>query len=98
MPSGRSDPRGASAPPQTRRAGSTALSASYVFARSERYAGAEAFDPSGANCGSQNRFRFGSLPTMMSSKLGSATASAAAYWANCDCAIGSSGVVAEPGE
>ena len=39
-------------------------------ARSERYAGAEAFVPSGVNCGSQKRFRFGSLPTMIWSKLG----------------------------
>jgi hypothetical protein len=35
---------------------------------------------------------------MMSSKLGNAAASAAAYCANCDCAVASSGVVAEPGE
>ena len=39
IPSGRSDPRGETAPPQTRRAGSTALSASYVFARSAEVGG-----------------------------------------------------------
>ena len=66
-------------------------------ASSERYAGADAFDPSGPNCGSQKRFRFGSLPTMMSSKLGRAAASAAAYCANSPWAVASSGVVAEPG-
>ncbi len=49
------------------------------------------------NCGSQKRFRFGSLPTMMSSKLGIAVASAAVYRANSACAEGSSGVVREPG-
>ena len=96
IPSGRSLPRGASAPPHTVMVGSTAFSASYVCARSERYAGAEAFEPSGANCGSQKRFRFGSLPTMTWSKLGSNRATDAAYCANWACAVASRGVVRWP--
>ena len=67
VPFGLSFPRGASAPPQTRTPGSTALIASYTGASSARYAGAAAFDPSGLNCGSQKRLRFGSLPTITSS-------------------------------
>src|SRR5688500_11028189 len=67
---GLSTPRGASAPPQTVVSGAASLTVSYVAESKERYAPAEAPVPSRLNCGSQNRFRFGSLPTITSRKLG----------------------------
>src|SRR5918995_5948117 len=63
---GLSTPRGARAPPQTLVSGAAVLTASYVAARSERYAGADAPLPSSSNCGIQKRLRFGSLPTITS--------------------------------
>ena len=97
MPFGLSLPRGASAPPHTRTPGSTALIASYTGASSARYAGAAAFDPSGLNCGSQKRLRFGSLPTITSSSAGTARTRVAVYCVNSARASGVSGVVLEPG-
>jgi hypothetical protein len=93
---GRSMPRGASAPPQTRTAGSAALIASYESASSDRYAGAATSSPFGPNCGSQNRFRFGSLPMITSSTSGSARTSAAAYEAKSVWSLEVNGVVREP--
>ena len=63
---GRSIPRGARAPPQTRSSGSARLSASWTLISSARYAGAATSPPSASNCGIQKRFRFGSLPMITS--------------------------------
>ena len=52
--------------------------------------------PSRLNWGSQKRFRFGSLPTIRSRKLGFALTISAAYAANSACDSGVSGVVREP--
>src|SRR5690348_14576970 len=93
---GRSDPRGAVAPPQTRTSSRACLTASYVVASSRRYAAADTICPPGPNWGSQKRLRFGSLPTIKSRTVGSAAATAAAYAANSDRASAASGVVAEP--
>jgi hypothetical protein len=57
---------------------STDFRAVYVRASSERYAGAAASDPSRLNCGSQKRFRFGSLPMMKFRTSGAPRASSAA--------------------
>ncbi len=65
-----SPPRGETAPPITRSDGCTALTASYVRASSDSYAGAAASEPSSLNCGSQKRFRFGSLPTISPASCG----------------------------
>src|SRR6185312_16845073 len=88
-----SPPRGASPPPITRIDGRTAFSASYVVTRSWRYAGAAASLPSALNCGIQNRFELGSLPTMTSLTLGSDRVIEAAYCANCACASAVVGAV-----
>jgi hypothetical protein len=74
----------------------TAFSASYVVASSWRYDGAAASVPSALNCGIQNRFELGSLPTMTSLTLGSDRAIEAAYCANCACASALVGAVADP--
>src|SRR5947208_2855543 len=74
-----SPPRGPRAPPRTVIVGDTTFSASYVFTSRLVYAGAAASLPSSLNCGSQYRFRFGSLPTTKIRKLGIARAIDAAY-------------------
>ena len=56
--------------------------------RSARYAGAAASVPSGLNCGSQKRFRFGSLPMMKFWRSGTELASSAACCAKLACASG----------
>src|SRR3970282_2855255 len=94
-PAGLSAPRGERAPPTTFTPGDAALISSYVSASSARYAGAAAFDPSRANCGSQKRFRLGSFPTMTSRTAGTARTSAVAYDANSTRAASVSGVVRE---
>ena len=91
-PAGSSLPRADSDPPMTLMSGETSLSASYDAASSARYEAAAASDPSGPNCGSQNRFRFGSLPTMTSRTPGRRRGIDAAYAANCARAAGVVGV------
>jgi hypothetical protein len=72
--------------------GETSFSASYVFARSEVYAGADTLSPASSNCGIQKPFRFGSFATMKSRTVGSRRASAAVCSANCACSSSVSGV------
>ena len=93
---GRSIPRGDTAPPKTLIVESTAFNAVYVRARSARYAGAAASEPSGLNCGSQNRLRFGSLPITKFWTSGTARATAAACSAKLAWSASLSGVVLLP--
>src|SRR5919197_4264662 len=93
---GRSTPRGETAPPRTVIFGDTAFRASYVFTRSDSYAGAATSLPSRPNCGSQYRFRFGSFPITKSRTYGSARATFAAYVAKSDWSWSESGVVRLP--
>src|SRR5690348_4975000 len=95
-PAGLSLPRGESATPYTVACGRAALSASYVVARSCSNAGAAASEPSGANCGSQKRLRFGSLPTMKSCTYGYCFATETAKAAKSERAVSVSGVTLEP--
>src|SRR6187549_909294 len=91
-PAGSSLPRPDSEPPMTLISGETSLRASYDSASSSRYDGAAASDPSGPNCGSQKRLRFGSLPTITSRTPGRSRGIEAAYAANCARASGVVGV------
>src|SRR6266540_4880670 len=91
-----SSPRGASAPPMMIASGRAALTASYVSARSERYAGAAASLPSELNCGIQYRLRFGSFPTTNRWTAGRSRTTAVANWTNCARNSGVFGVELEP--
>ena len=93
---GRSIPRGDSAPPNTLTVGSTAFTAAYVRLSSERYAGAAASVPSALNCGSQKRFRFGSLPTITFCRSGTLRTRSAARPAKLAWSASESGVVLLP--
>ncbi len=61
---GLSPPRGETEPPITVVSGAADLTASYVWASSARYEEAARSAPFLPNWGIQNRFRFGSLPTI----------------------------------
>ena len=71
---GLSEPACERTPPSTSFAGESAFSASYDFASSETYETAATSSPFGPNCGSQKRFRFGSLPMMKCFACGTALA------------------------
>ena len=71
-PAGSSLPRADSEPPITLMSGETVLQRVVGLGEQlEVGRGSRTFEPSGPNCGSQKRFRFGSLPTMMSRTPGS---------------------------
>ena len=79
---GRSIPRGEIAPPKTVTVGSTAFSAVVRLGEQREVGGRGGVRRRPAlNCGSQKRFRFGSLPMMKFWRPGTSRASAAAWLA-----------------
>ena len=81
---GRSIPRGASAPPQTRHVGVRLLDRVVRLGEQGEVGGrGRRRSPFSSNCGIQKRFRFGSLPTITSRISGTPRTIAATYEANC---------------